>query len=96
MTSSRSNWLVAKIYSEDYCCLYGYLKLCKARGERVEDMAANIGVSPDALWYHYRRLSIGAVQCSKLSTCMQPLLKEIEDEKKPGLLQTPANPGEIP
>jgi len=82
MTSPRSHWLIAKIHSEEYCCLYGYLKLCKARGEKVVDMADNIGISPDALWYHYRRLEVGAVQCSRLSNCMKPLIEEIKGEPK--------------
>jgi len=83
--SSRKEWLVAKI-SEEYCCLNGYLRLCRARGEAVKDMAANIGMSQDTLWYHYRKMdsTAGGAQCMKFSDCMNTVITEIENEKKPG------------
>ena len=82
--TSRSNWLTAKVVSEGYCCLHGYLRLCKARDEKVRDMAKNINISPDALWYHYRntRHNCGPV-CQRFSDCMGSVIQIIEDEKKP-------------
>lgn len=83
--SSRKEWLIAKITSQEYCCLHGYLRLCRARGETVKDMAANIGMSQDTLWYHYRKLDGTANPpiCMRVSDCMNPVITEIEDEKKP-------------
>ena len=84
MTSSRSNWLAAKIASEGYCCMYGYLTLCKARGETVIAMAKNIDISPDALWYHYRKLEKKDPQpsCQSRAECLTHIVNEILDEKK--------------
>lgn len=84
--SSRKGWLIAKVNSEGYCCLNAYLRLCRARDETVKEMAKNINISPDALWYHYRKLDSttrGPV-CQRFSECMNPVITIIEDEKKPG------------
>lgn len=83
MTFSRKDGLLAKIYSEGYCCLNGYLRLCKARGEKVRGMAENIEISTDALFHHYRRLEKGKIPCQGFSDCLGPVIKEIENEKKP-------------
>ena len=82
--TARNEWLVARIHAEGYCCLNGYLRLCRARDEPVPAMAENIGVSPDALWYHYRKLAEGKRPCQKQSECMSTIIQEIEAEKKPG------------
>lgn len=92
--TSRSEWLVARVINEGYCCVNAYLRLCKARGESVEAMAKNIGMSPDTIWYHYRKIKNGdltAPKCRRFSDCMNSVIKEIEDEKNPG-----TNPGEGP
>lgn len=76
--TSRKNWLSAKIVSEGYCCLNGYLRLCRLRGENANGMAKNIGMSPDTIWYHYRKLDRknGPV-CQKQTDCMGPVLEII-------------------
>lgn len=83
--SSRKQWLIAKVVSEGYCCLNAYLRLCRARGESVENMAKNIGMSPDAIWYHYRKLDalVPGNQCQKWHECMEAIVAEIEHDKKP-------------
>lgn len=82
--SSRKNWLIAKISSEGYCCLNAYLRLCKARGESVKDMAANIGMSPDALWYHYRKMEgENPPVCQRFSDCMDEVITGIEAASSP-------------
>lgn len=83
MTNSRANWLVARIHSEGYCCLNGYLRLCKARGEKPAEMADNIGMSADTLWYRYRKLDEGKIKCQKRGDCMTPIIDEIAKEKAP-------------
>lgn len=74
MTLPRKTWLIAKIASEGYCCIPGYLRLCKARGEETKAMAANLNVSPDTLWYHLRKNA----QCQGFADCMKGVIDEIE------------------
>jgi len=78
MTSYRTVWLAAKVASEGYCCVHGYLRLCRARGESPKDMAENIGNSPHTIWYNYRKLAAGTLHCQNQSDCMLPIIKEIE------------------
>jgi len=75
---ARKKWLLDLIYSEGYCCLHGYLRLCKARNETVKDMAENIGLSKLALWYHYREYAQNRRPCTKKPDCMLPIILEIE------------------
>lgn len=87
--TSRRTWLIAKVANEGYCCTNAYLRLCRARGETVQDMARNIGMSPDALWYHYRKMRAGptGAVCQRFADCMDKIVKEIEDDnaaKMPG------------
>ena len=81
--SSRAKGLIAKIHSEGYCCLNGYLGLCRARGETPQAMAEFIGVSPDAIWHHYRRLKQGKIPCQQHSDCLTPIVEAIQKEKAP-------------
>lgn len=69
--------IYATIHSEGYCCLAGYLRLCRARGETVPAMAANFGISPHNLWHHYRRLEKEKLKCQNFSDCLQPIIDEI-------------------
>jgi len=78
MTSYRTVWLAAKVASEEYCCVHGYLRLCKARGETPKSMAENLGVSPHTIWYNYRKLFAGNLTCAHHSDCMLPTIEEIE------------------
>lgn len=76
--TARSESLTAKIYSEQYCCLYAYLRICKIRGETPKQMAENFKLSPDAIWYHYRKLEKGKITCDKKPDCMCATIKELE------------------
>ena len=75
-----SRWYVIlpKIYSEGYCCMYGYLELCKARGETSNGMAENLGIKPHTLRHHYRQLKKGECTCEGKTDCMKALLEEIK------------------
>lgn len=75
----------AKISTEGYCCMHGYLRLCKARGENVPDMAKWLGMHRFTLYYHYRRLKNNQHPCQKLSTCLMPIIEVIEND--PDLLK---------
>ena len=46
--------LRGKILNEGYCCINGYLRLCKARGENATAMAKNLNISPAIVQYHFR------------------------------------------
>lgn len=82
VTHAGKKWLLNAVYSEGYCCLNGYLRLCKARGETVKGMAENIGFTKLAIWYHYRELNAGRRPCAGHCDCMDGLIKEIEGEIK--------------
>jgi len=81
MKNPASYRLIAKAYSEEYCCLRGYLGLCQARGETPKQMAKFIGVSPHTIWYHYRRLEAGKIECQNQPYCLIPIIEEIKAEK---------------
>lgn len=75
--------LQGKIYSEGYCCLNGYLRLCQARGEAQGEMAEFIGVSYRTIKYKYQALREGRANCARQSDCMDGIITQIESEKKP-------------
>jgi hypothetical protein len=71
-----------KLIEGDYCCLFGYLQLCAARGERTLLMAKNIGVTSRTIRYHYsilRRHHPPRTHCcrQKKGECMLPHIKAI-------------------
>ena len=76
--TSRSEGVKAKIYSEGYCCLFGYLSLCKTRGETPKAMAAFIDKSPNIIWHHYRNLAAGKITCERKSDCLDSIIEEIK------------------
>jgi hypothetical protein len=66
------------IYTEEYCCLAGYLGLCKARGETAVGMAEAAKVSPQTIWHHLRREKQGLVKCKGRSDCMLPIIEDVK------------------
>ena len=66
------------IYSEDYCCLKGFLGLCAARNQSAKSMAEGINMSPDIVWYYKRRDAKGLIPCEGKPSCMKPLIEEIK------------------
>jgi hypothetical protein len=73
-----------KVASEGYCCIYGYLKLCRARGETKKAMAEWSGIAFDTLKNHYRRLKKGEHQCQHYSECLRPVIEDIENPPSNG------------
>lgn len=67
-----------KVFSEGYCCLYGYLRLCRARGETRKTMSEFSGLSPETIKNHYRRLRRGEHTCQKYSECLLPVIEDID------------------
>ena len=73
--------LIARVYSEGYCCMHGYLTLCQARGETPKSMAANLNFSEKTLRYHFLRMKKGERPCQNKSDCLSPLIEEFKIEK---------------
>jgi len=67
------------IASEGYCCIYGYLRLCKARGETKKEMASWLKISVNTLKTNYQLLSQGRHVCQKYKDCLEPIIQELED-----------------
>lgn len=79
-----------KLLEGDYCCLYGYIGLCRARRERSVSMAKNLGVSSRVIRYHWTIMSRGVDvdgvrliplthQCQKKGVdCLHPIIAELE------------------
>jgi hypothetical protein len=76
----HSQRLEAKAIADGYCCLYGYLTLCRTRGERVKDMAANIDMGPTTIWHHLRRIKNNELTCPSHSDCLKPIIEEIKKD----------------
>ena len=68
-----------KIASEGYCCIYGYLNLCRARGETKKSMASWLGVSFWTIKDHYKLLRRGVHTCQKYSECLRPVIEDIHN-----------------
>lgn len=68
-----------KIANEGYCCIYGYLKLCRARGETKASMAKWLGISFWTLRDNFRALKRGEHTCQKYSDCLSPIIEDIEN-----------------
>ncbi len=68
----------SKIASEGYCCMAGYLRLCRARGEAVPSMADWIGMHRYTLYNHYRKLAAGKYPCQKKAECLEPVILDLE------------------
>lgn len=90
MRASNST-LFPKIISEGYCCLHGYLGLCKARGEKKPEMAAWIGVCKRTIFYNYELMEKGKRPCMKQHDCMLPLIQEIQASETPPGSEPPAS-----
>jgi hypothetical protein len=70
--------LLPKIASEEYCCVYGYLRLCKARGESYAEMAKSMKVSYWTIKYNFRKMREEKFVCQQYSDCMKSSIEEVE------------------
>lgn len=84
----RMERLDAKIANDEYCCMWGYLELCRARGERPRDMAKTVGLHRYTIYYHYRKLAAGDYSCPGRGACLRPVIEELWAEKK-GPVESP-------
>jgi len=74
---ARNHNIHAKIASEGYCCMYGFLSLCKARGQTPSTMMPFLGLSRLTFYYHDKKLKNGVYTCSGKSDCLKPIIEEI-------------------
>lgn len=68
----------AWVYSEDYCCPYGYLELCRARKETPKGMADFSGIPLGVIWARYRDVQDGKITCARKKDCMKPLIDSLK------------------
>jgi len=73
--------LAPKVYEEGYCCLYGYLTLCKARGESRKDMAFFLSIPKYVVRDGYNSLHKGVHRCLKGEGCLEKVIQELENDK---------------
>jgi len=73
--------LQMKIYNEGYCCPYGYLRLCRARGQTNGSIAKYQNLSIKIIQYNYRKVLSGGHKCQNLQDCLLPDIETIEKEK---------------
>jgi len=74
---SLGHSLRARILSEGYCCVYGYLELCRARNETPTGMGENIGLPAHTIRHNYRCLKKGNRACANKPDCLKPTIEEI-------------------
>ena len=74
--------ILPKIASDGYCCIYGYLRLCRERGETKEEMAKCLGINFWTLKYHYRLLKRNEHSCQNYGDCLKPVIEELEAENR--------------
>jgi hypothetical protein len=67
-----------KVASEGYCCMFGYLSLCRARGETKQQMANWLGINFWTVKYNYRCLKQGRHTCQKLEGCLKPIIDDLQ------------------
>lgn len=72
--------LIAHVHSEQYCCMAGYLNLCRARKETAVEMADNFTLSPVTIWKHYRKLAAGKHKCESRQDCLKQVIAEITEK----------------
>ena len=82
MKNPRNNKLEAKVASEGYCCVNGYLRLCKARGESTPAMADWLGLHRFRVYHYLREMKKGNCKCMNRSDCLNSIIEEINQEKE--------------
>jgi len=76
-----SNILFPKLVNEGYCCMHGYLGLCKARKETPVSMAKFFSIHPWAIRYHYRQQKLGRHKCQNHPDCLKGVILDLGNEK---------------
>ena len=74
--------LYKKILDEGYCCIHGYLTLCKARGEKTKNMAKFIGVAQTTVEYNLQQQAKNKRPCQGAKDCLLPIVAEIKGKSE--------------
>jgi len=74
--------LRAKTISEGYCCVWGFLALCRARNQSPASMMQHLGLSRLTFYYHDRKAQKGGYSCENRADCLKPVIGEITGETK--------------
>ena len=69
--------LAPAIYSQGYCCKWGYLTLCRVRGEKQVDMASFLNIPKGVVKDGYYLLKKKGYRCQNNSGCLSPVIEEI-------------------
>jgi len=77
--NARSHNIHAKIASEGYCCVWGFLNLCKARGQTPSTMMPFLGLSRLTFYHHNRKLKNGLYSCEGKPDCLKDAIAEIRN-----------------
>lgn len=80
----RNHNIHAKIASEGYCCIWGYLKLCEVRGQKPSDMMPFLGLSRLTFYHHKRKLDNGVYSCERKPDCLREAIEQISINPTPG------------
>lgn len=81
--NARSHNIHAKIASEGYCCVWGFLNLCKARGQTPSTMMPFLGLSRLTFYHHNRKLQNGLYTCEGKPDCLKETIEQIRAEVSP-------------
>lgn len=73
---ARQHNIHAKLASEGYCCVYGYLKLGQSQGLTPVEMMAPLGFSRLTFYHHARKLANGQYTCRNRSDCLKACFEE--------------------
>lgn len=79
--------LAPALFSEGYCCKWGYLSLCQARGERQVDMAKFLNIPSGRVRDAYYFMRKGKYKCLANGECMRGVIEELKTSE-----QTPPQP----
>lgn len=77
-----NNNLNRKVLSEGYCCLHGYVGLCRARGEKTKGMAENLAIPSRTIEHNCTQFKRGKLLCQRQSDCLLPIIATILQEAK--------------
>lgn len=80
----RNHNIHAKIASEGYCCIWGYLKLCEVRGQKPADMMPFLGLSRLTFYHHKRKLDNGVYSCERKPDCLADTIEELSGNPPSG------------
>lgn len=61
----------------DYCCVTGYVEVCRARGQGAASCAEHLGLPARTVQDYFRAVDNGTRSCRRLPDCMRPLCLEI-------------------